>query len=252
MNMKWILALGLVAGMVLDPLVAHAARFVLQPGPEGKDVSTHPFGDPETKADEGSMLLGSYLEVNSLRIFMKFDVETLSGDALKTLNGPNGRATFSFHQQWNFSAPHRMQARVYRLTEDWDEYAASLDNRTKTSKWATRGGTHAPKLEGMAEFTFSLMDEVEMDLTGMVRDWINGREENFGFVIIPEAIRLCCRGSSTNNYGSIMSSDNADPTLRPKLTIAPVPLPGALPLAMGAVAMLAAVGRRRKTGADRA
>lgn len=241
---------GLVAGVLIALAAigpAHAAALTIQPGPEGLDAGTHP--NNTNSGDSLGKAFGSYLAVDNMRLFLKFHLDGLPSATRDLLASPQGRATLTLHQQWGFSAPHGMRARVHRLTEAWDEAWVTGVMRTQTEAWTTPLGTYDPAVEGTAEWTFGPnWSPIRFDVTDLVRGWVAGAFANHGMTLIPETTSIAPGGAPKNNYGGIALSDHPDPSIRPSLEISQVPLPGALPLAIAAIAALGGLARLSRRG----
>lgn len=242
--------LGLMVGLcvaIASIGTAHSAALTIQPGPEGLDSGTHPSnanaGDLVTKA------FGSHVAVDNMRVFFKFHLDGLPTATRESLASPEGRATLTLHQKWQFSAPHGMSARVHRVTEAWDEATMTGVMRTATEAWTTPLGTFDPAVYDEAAWTFGPdWSPITFDVTDLVRGWVAGAFANHGMILVPKTTKIVPPGSPTNNYGAIAFSDHPDPSIRPSLEISQVPVPGALPLALTAAAALGGLSRlsRRK------
>lgn len=242
--------LGLMLGLCVTIAsigTAHSAALTIQPGPEGSDSATHPHNEP--LGDLSGMAFGSYLGVDNMRGFLKFHLDGLPTATRELLASPEGRATLTLHQKWQFSAPHGVSARVHRLTEAWDEATVTGVMRTATEAWTTPLGTFDPTVYDELAWTFGPdWTPITFDVTNLVRGWVAGAFANHGMILVPKTTNIVSPGSPTNNYGGIAFSDHPDASIRPSLEISQVPVPGALPLALTAAAALGGLSRlsRRK------
>jgi hypothetical protein len=110
---------------------------------------------------------------------------------------------------------------VHRLTTDWLEgdgngagssgdLGATWDEREAGSNWTTAGGDYDSAAYPPSSNTVSENSWQKWDVTSLVNAWIQGSQNNFGMILIPE-------NDSVEN--SFESSDGIDPNLYPKLTI---------------------------------
>lgn len=209
----------------------------LQPGPEGKDAGIMGDRPNENEGNTTGTIFGSYLAISNRRVILEFDDLSTFSDIPRFLT-PLTKAVFSFveHSTWGGDPLYR--AHLYRVTEPWNEGEVTWNNRTATELWATPGVSFAEEW-AYADFTTQQWcQEIDFDVTELVRGWIDGTFPNYGMVLIPEALHI--DGSPINNYTGFYLSDHTVPDLRPKLTLTgPVPEPATvLLLGLGGLALL--------------
>ncbi|GEM_PF-5686725 len=191
---------------------AQADTYIIQPGPEGTDTAYDCFHDsqgpnnycedPPGEANAPSLPFGRQecVEVLSFYDFFQFDL-TGSPDATETTS-----VRFTFYvtdAHWQWYSDGQPIFELDRLTQPWTE-------TTLTSRNAPQG-----------QFILTMHERPtvgwhSLDITELYRGWKNGTYPNYGF-----KLQGCFYCSLT--YGTLASSDNADPTIRPKLEITYAP-----------------------------
>ena len=109
---------------------------------------------------------------------------------------------------------------IHRFTRSWDEgtgidtitnNGATWNNATGTLAWTTAGGDF-DSFVFASNSTIALNEALTFDITSLVRGWINGTWNNYGFL-------LKHNNETVNGNDVIYSSDYGDQTFRPKLVI---------------------------------
>jgi len=106
---------------------------------------------------------------------------------------------------------------IRAITNDWVEGlkvggigSASWNERDSGIDWTNTGGDYSSLLFSSTFIPAATIGWYQWDIANLVSNWLSGATINQGFILTPE---------STNTYVEFNSSDSADPTLRPKLTI---------------------------------
>ncbi len=105
---------------------------------------------------------------------------------------------------------------IYRLETGWDEGTGSGSNgfsnwtqRTATAAWANPGGDFDSRRYALESVPAGIGWN-SWEIGELVDGWVRGRYPNEGLALYPE---------STSTGTNFASSDHADPTLRPKLSV---------------------------------
>lgn len=91
---------------------------------------------------------------------------------------------------------------LYRITSNWIENQVTWNNAASGQAWTTPGGNYDSSVVGTAEFAGGGDHDFfpEIDITGLVQQWISGTIENYGVILIDT--------SSTANTGLKASEYN--------------------------------------------
>lgn len=191
-------------------IFADPASVALQPGPEGKDVVLEvalPGGNvgADTKfridAAEGSHVL------------LQFDLSAIPVDTEVR------SATLAlFVESWSGSAKAGT-LNVHRVKRSWVEGngtavspstdGATYDTHDGASPWSTPGGDYDPAVIASTWVDLAV-GRITLDLTPLVRDWVNGKVPNHGLLL---------RTPDTLDKVKFPSSDDSQPLLRPALLL---------------------------------
>lgn len=204
-------ALAAVSGITdRDGMTGHfIAGGTFQPGSDGKDtyiVSGSPnqnFGasvDMDIKGDDNR------------RVLMEFDLSGIPADAIiKT-------ATLTLYVTGT-GAPPNPVINVSRINTTWEEGTgtgsitndgATWNNASGAKRWTTSGGDFDPTVWATTTIT-GANQYYGWDVTELVRSWTNGTYTNYGLLI-----RTATANSGITTFAS---SDNANASIRPNLTI---------------------------------
>jgi hypothetical protein len=201
-----------------------------------------PFGNflGTTVTDPFSLPPGGPLREHGTRSLLQFD---LSGVGLTAAMVRS--ATISLYGLPALSAlespseENPVTVDMRRVTEDWSEQTATWDN--------------APRV-AMDPATTVIQSGVnqwlDFDVTHLVKLWLDQPAMNFGVEFSQRAVvEIPQPDGARDRYVASLyaSSAFADPNLRPMLTVAPVPVPAALPLLALAMGQLGALRLRCRT-----
>ncbi len=80
---------------------------------------------------------------------------------------------------------------LYAITKSWEEMEVTWNNADSTNPWTTEGGDFGsivasiPHQEGRDNWDHVFYPEA--DVTGLVQNWVNGTNENFGFMLVNDS-----------------------------------------------------------------
>ena len=200
--------------------IVHADTLELQPGEEGKDAAIVAHAPNDNNGNIGEVIWGSFgAVINGMRYISEFDISAIpeGSEITSAILTMTAGAT-------SFNATHQYKAHLHRLTESWDESTVTYNSRNGADNWTIPGADFAEE-RASAIFTTpgdtpSKRLAVDFDITDLVRDWHDGTHPNYGFILVPETLKIDPSGSANNNYASWVHSEfGADPSLHPKLVI---------------------------------
>jgi len=117
-------------------------------------------------------------------------------------------ATLSLHHESGNNADVPITA--HRISKRWDEAFVTWIRRDEFNNWDTAGGDLEPAVISTTSVGPASNIRYEWDIASLVQDWIDGAP-NYG---------LALATARSNSIGErFYTSDETDPTLRPKLTI---------------------------------
>ncbi|MDJ0926913.1 MAG: DNRLRE domain-containing protein [Gammaproteobacteria bacterium] len=125
-------------------------------------------------------------------------------------------ATLSLYQHWNGTPGGTVG--VHRLTRDWDE-GTQVNGPGDGATWVTydwfawwtnSGGDFEAEASATTDIPPGGVGRHEWELASLVDGWVQGRYPNYGFILTPDS-----PGADMGFY----SSDIADSTLHPRLTV---------------------------------
>lgn len=193
---------------------ANAVTLVLPLGSEGKDAALAAHRPDDNLGNIPGHVWGSFGSINGMRYINQFDLSAIP----KGANIISANLTMT---AWaNFNATHQYNAHLHRLTESWDESTVTYNS------WSNPGGTFA---EEWASTIFTMPGgtpkgsdatlPVNFDITDLVKAWNDDVFPNYGFILVPETLKIDPSGSPTNNYTSWSHYEAMNQKLRPKITI---------------------------------
>jgi len=200
----WIVSLAFLAGAAAAPALAQTT-IVLQGDPlAGQDThlaqasSVQNFG-------AAALLLSNSQSNGQNRLLLRFD-----------LSGIPAGATIQSAVMELYYASSRVTTtealRLHRVTRSWTEAGATWRTYDGTNDWAAQGGDYDAAVVASVNLDGTVNIWKQWTITSLVQSWTNGTFTNYGALLeSPPA--------SGNNERRFNSSENASPTLRPKLTI---------------------------------
>jgi hypothetical protein len=216
--------------LVLLALPAPAARagtLVIQPDALiGKDAEIIDGNFADSNRGTSTALISNFPSNRSVGL-LQFNLSSLPVNAAIT------SATLTLFQAANDNKDKRYD--VFRVTSDWDEAEVTFNKRP------TYNTTAVASLLIPDDSSSAHRDWL---VTSLVQGWATGSFSNFGMWI---------EDVSENRSGTALfrSSDESEPTYRPKLTISynAVPEPSSLPLAALSIGLASLALRLRRTAA---
>jgi hypothetical protein len=157
----------------------------------------------------GALGTQSYLYVganvyNEYRSLVQFDVSSLNGFAIST-----GTFLLYFDSGQDFLSGN-MTLQPYVVTSSWSESTVTWNTQPSFSSSAASGGwTNTPNNNN---------GYFQCDVTGTLRNWVNGSTPNYGFI---------CKGTQGVGYTGYRSKEGGGSTYGPELAISYTQPPGA-------------------------
>lgn len=202
----------------------------LQPGPnDGKDASTHGLPCSSSFAVQGGSCdttnqgNGSYLYTmawtwqstpGKRRTLIEFDLDSLANAGcmvteakLVMFNGGDNPNIYHCGQNTQTHPCNSNEFKIHRITQQWDENTVTAANQP----------TYASTAQGIDYVDVPNEDDeydtYVMDITDMVNYWLSNPATNHGMVLKFD--------NESNYYKAVRfaSSDNVNPSLRPKLVL---------------------------------
>jgi len=179
------------------------AQAVFQPDPTAAKATYLNAGAASTNYGSSGALFvqGSSAKLRSL---VKFDLRQIpTGTQVSS-------ATLSLYSTLTYNSPGTIE--VHRVTADWDENAASWNNRLSGVPWTTAGGDYDAAVAGSGSAATSTGWE-NYSLSSLVQSWLDGSNSNNGVLL-----RLA--DETPNSYDQWNSDELANGrSLTPKLTV---------------------------------
>ena len=191
-----------------------SGRYELTPNADTRLMGSYPDvikgRDPEIAVVEGGQ---------TQRMLFRFPLDLL----------PTGRevntATLTLRSFVDYHDETTAPVNVYRISEAWQEHAATWRARTLTDDWKHPGGDAVGPDEtrfqrsgdAVAPYASTTVDPlkpgqaVQWDVTQLCREWTSGQAANYGMMLSLESPKTANK--------SIASKDHADPVMRPKLVV---------------------------------
>ena len=185
------------------PTLQPSDVLVLRPGPDdGKDSYTWEFRKSTNygSADETWVATGNNNEAFAL---FEFPIGQIPAQA-RVLD-----ATLSVHHRNGNDSDVPVTA--HRITQPWVESEVSWNKRDNGSNWSSPGGDFDETVLDTTLVGPASDMRYEWDLTELVQAWVNGELPNHGVLLRTEASGIFGERFET--------SDHADPTRRPSLSI---------------------------------
>lgn len=163
-----------------------------------------------TRATSSNMGLADVLEiftiygqvstssVESMRAIVQFDIEQILSDRNAGLIPASGSVDFyvrMFNAPHGYSVPRNYDMQLYAVSQSWDEGSgldmeefsdigqSSWASASSTTAWDTAGGDiHASPVYTQSFGQYGIED-LEVDITGLVEEWLAGTKENDGILI---------------------------------------------------------------------
>lgn len=198
-------------------------------------AETVPFRTDPTDPDEP-------LRAHTTRSLLEFDLSSVAltgrgvASASLTLFAIPGLPPFD-----DPSAENPVDLALKQVMEAWDEGTVTWDTRPAV------GQTAAFTTIATAP-TADMPVPVRFDITDLVSMWLDDPASNFGLEISQAGIQANPQIGDRDRFSVALFASSAfpDPSLRPTLSIQPVPLPASAPLLLGAAALIGFMARRRK------
>ena len=152
-----------------------------------------------------TLLLSNSQSNGQSRLILRFDLSgipagTTIQSAVMELYYASTRVTFS------------EALRLHRITRAWIELGATWRSSDGVNDWTAPGGDFDPAVVASANLDGTVNVWKQWTIPSLVQSWLSGPATNYG-------VLLESPGQSGNNERRFNSSENASPTLRPKLTI---------------------------------
>lgn len=198
-----------------------------------KDTTiTNAFGENlSTRGVEANMGLSDILEVFSIygqvssssgfsfeeaRILIEFDLQEITQDIDNGLLDPNAKFFLKlFNAEHGKTVPRNYELEVKSISSSWEEgtgldmedysdltygYGASWLNSEGTTTWTVEGGDfHATPATSQA--LLEGLEDLEVDVTSHVLEWINGSKDNNGLAIaLPSSLTTQQRSFYTKMF----------------------------------------------------
>ena len=191
---------------------AFAAELILQPGADGKDAMVN-IMQPSVNFGNYRYLMVSFGPATEVRGLVEFEgLSAISGATVNT----------AYLDLWIDTANSTdYDFGVYRITEKWEESTVTWQNQpahvaTPYDKIKVSGAVGGP-------YTWNAKN--------LVQEWLAGTYANYGLILKRVDMQY------PTNWPYFCSSDNANASYRPRLTVDYVP-PAVSPTSMGKVKTL--------------
>jgi len=183
-------------------------RITLQPGAEGVDTYIE-FENPSNDYGDQNILMSDGEEAGKgpIRSLLQFDLSGI----------PNSLAVVSavLSVYVKEDANDEVVVEAHRLLQSWAEGTGSNDGATwnttdGSTPWNNPGTDYDSAVEG--SFPVTSLGWKSMYITSLVQSWVDGSQPNDGLVLLTPP-------TAGNNDITYHSSDESDPSLRPKLNV---------------------------------
>ena len=178
---------------------------VLQPGPSGgKDNHLDKFFPTQNHGANGELRLRNNSGINDWRPLLEFDLSAIP------LGTRISRATLELLLTLNFDGTG-FSVDVHRMTQPWSENGSTWIERDTGQPWTVPGGDFDPSVATKAAVGLATGVHYAFDFTPLVQGWIDGAYPNYGAILRPTNVGL--------SNARFASSDHADPSFHPRLTV---------------------------------
>ena len=176
---------------------------VLQPGAEGKDSFLE--GDPghqdHNKANDKELRTDSETG-KQYRSLIEFDLSSLPS-GIKIVS-----ATLEVYLEASTGSPDTVY--VHSVTADWDESEVTWLQRKTFRNWSSAGGDYSAV--ALSSFVADSVGWKSADITSLADQWQKVPASNHGVILRSD-------DASGNNQKTYTSSDDADASRHPRLTV---------------------------------
>lgn len=198
---------------VINKSLTSFAIFETQPSAsEGKDVYIRESSD-NNYGEATTLRIGKASNGINFRSLIEFNISSIE---------EGNTITLGILQLYVSAASNTedITIKIYRVTKTWDEgtgtgsvtgNGATWNNATSSELWASSGGDYAEEIDSVT-FTNESDYWYNFTITPIITGWYNGSYSNYGLILVSS-------DAENGNYTDISSSDAADSSLRPKLTI---------------------------------
>ncbi|MDO8517299.1 MAG: DNRLRE domain-containing protein [Nanoarchaeota archaeon] len=160
--------------------------------------------------DETTLSVGKATGLKDLRGLLEFNVSSISANDTVT------QAVLQLYLSSSNINPsnthHNITIKVYRMTSQWNASIVNWTTNDTTNLWTSAGGDY-----NLTEINSSIVSNVSgwynFTITILARGWVNQSYPNYGLILITT------NTTNASEYKNFYSSESADPTTRPKLTI---------------------------------
>ncbi|MDH3512778.1 MAG: DNRLRE domain-containing protein, partial [Gammaproteobacteria bacterium] len=175
---------------------------VERPGNGGQDTYIDD-ANPSTNFGDQNVIRLSNKTSSKKRGLVKFKLENLPPDANVT------SATLQMNLL-GIGSGGVASVDVHRVITGWAASSATWNNAAGATPWITPGGDWDSTVEDTAVIDDAVRGATTWDLTALVTSWLDGTYDNEGVMLI---------GSAGVNHADFSTSEDSDPSVRPKLTV---------------------------------
>jgi hypothetical protein len=183
----------------------YADELTIQPGAEdGKDSYISTWGGDQSKnfGDSEDIYVG-YSDYK--RGLLQFDLSSIPP------NASISSAELYLYLKGSLYDFHNTEIYVHRITRLWKEEEVTWKERYQKQRWDSQGGDFDWSIESSVSPMHRSSEWVCWGVTGIVKDWVNGKYDNFGFLL-----RQDMANRKENRF---LSSDTPWREYRPRLVI---------------------------------
>lgn len=187
------------------PLYQPSVTVALQPGDEANDTYVANRVGNEHQTNYGG---GAEMRVSSSggHILLDFGLQSLIPPGSRILSADLG---LYFIAADSFSAPVDMS--IFPVTGDWEEMEATWDDRLAGVPWQSPGGDYLATTAATTSVSGVAGSWYSWDVTALMQSWLDNPASERGMLL------KAVSGNAVN--ARFASSDHADASLHPRLTI---------------------------------